>query len=606
MKNKIILLLIIVSVCLLSALVSYADNRPASSFEGPKLLREGDTLTVSYKIDNVESSGFEGRISYDNEKMTLVAVESFSETWNTEIMPSGLFLSYSKTPVIEESFFKGGTLFTLTFKLSENVPVGEIFKVEIYDVIAVVIHTDGTYEQNIPSASYEKELDPPASSDANLKELLVSGVYFSPAFSPDITSYDISMGVSFDVESLDISTSLSSPKATYEIIGNELKVGQNTVIIRVTAENGDQKEYSITVKRAHDPALNLSGDATISEIILSTGTLSPVFSPDIYSYIVFLPNDTKELTVAATPNSEFALDIPTQTVNLIQGNNIITVTCIAENSSQANYQINAYVMPEFSGNTPTISTKIPLKGSPEIMGTFEVGNKLTAVLTDAEEGSYRVEWYKKGKLVSDSADFTPSIEDAGAVIYAKFIAEDGYEGSYESIRLTIGNDGLLHETDSYITTAPVSEKSDPKYVLFGLIIIVAFFFFFGILIGRATKRTKNKDKKKNKKEEQKSTISEPIEDAKPSKESKKDKKSKKKEVHMLVNPYADADEVGNNNNENQATANEDKDANASTVTKTAEKTLVLPTTKAHSDVNTATTTDIISTIIDDDDLDDND
>ena len=81
------------------------------------------------------------------------------------------------------------------------------------------------------------------------------------------------------------------------------------------------------------------------------------------------------------------------------------------------------------------------------------------------------------------------------------------------------------------------------------------------------------------------------------------KKSKKKDAHILVNPYAEAEEAENAKEETPAV---DKDSNINHTPETAAKTMVLPTTKTAADTNTATTADIISTIIDDDDLDDND
>lgn len=522
MKNKLILLFLIISVCLFSVLNTYAEDDDIvadddivvdddidddvidddvvddddviidedsveAKIEGPEFLRTGNTLTVAYIVNNLQSSGFHGNINYDTEKLTLVETTSFDRNWNVEVMPNGLFLAYSKNPVSEDTFFSGGTLFTLTFSLSEEVSVGDIFKIDFTNVIAAVIYTDGNLEIKIPDTSYEKAIDPPASADADLTELSISGVYFSPAFKPDVTEYSISQRVSFDTTYLDITVALSHSRATYEITGNDLKVGRNTVKIIVTAENGSVKEYLITVTRAQDPSLGLSNDTRVSEITISKGTLSPAFSPDIRQYIVFLPFGTTEITVGATPYHDFALDIPTQKVALSQGNNEIIITCTAQDASTDNYYINAYVMPENYGNAPVVQTKNPLKGSPKILGELTKGSTLTAVLDGVPEGSFYVEWYKEGKLAATSADFVVTDEDTGKVIYAKFIAQGKYEGVIESIRLTLGDDGFLYATDTYNHSKRITSSA-----LFIFIILAsALFFFFGILIGRVTLNHKN-------------------------------------------------------------------------------------------------------------------
>ncbi len=56
--------------------------------------------------------------------------------------------------------------------------------------------------------------------------------------------------LSNEKDTIDINYELEDENATAEIIGNKnLKVGENEVIVRVTAENGEEQDYIITVNR---------------------------------------------------------------------------------------------------------------------------------------------------------------------------------------------------------------------------------------------------------------------------------------------------------------------------------------------------------------------
>lgn len=83
------------------------------------------------------------------------------------------------------------------------------------------------------------------SENKNIK-LLVDGeeISFDSSFKSE------SIYLSNKKDKIDINYELEDENATVEIIGNEnLKVGENEVIVRVTAENGEEQDYTIAVKR---------------------------------------------------------------------------------------------------------------------------------------------------------------------------------------------------------------------------------------------------------------------------------------------------------------------------------------------------------------------
>ena len=92
-----------------------------------------------------------------------------------------------------------------------------------------------------------------ASNNANLASLSIGEAKISPAFSADVTAYTASVGGT--VSKVTVSAQPADGKAKVAVSGNTgLKEGNNTVTVKVTAEDGTTtKTYTITVTRAKPP-----------------------------------------------------------------------------------------------------------------------------------------------------------------------------------------------------------------------------------------------------------------------------------------------------------------------------------------------------------------
>ena len=88
------------------------------------------------------------------------------------------------------------------------------------------------------------------SKEAGLSSMKVSPGSLSPAFSPDVTSYTVNVGK--DVDKLLVSAAAKDGKAKVVVSGDSgLKTGANTVVCKVTAEDGQTtKSYKITVNKS--------------------------------------------------------------------------------------------------------------------------------------------------------------------------------------------------------------------------------------------------------------------------------------------------------------------------------------------------------------------
>jgi len=84
------------------------------------------------------------------------------------------------------------------------------------------------------------------SSNNNLSKLEVEGYELTPKFDKNTTEYKITVDQS--VESIKINTKLEDDKASVSGDGEKnLSLGENTIEVKVTAENGNEKVYKIIV-----------------------------------------------------------------------------------------------------------------------------------------------------------------------------------------------------------------------------------------------------------------------------------------------------------------------------------------------------------------------
>ena len=203
----------------------------------------------------------------------------------------------------------------------------------------------------------------PPSGNANLAGLSCGDYALSPAFSAGTTEYSVT--VPYDVSRLPLDYRAADGGANVSVSGNQLSVGVNTVVLTVTAANGATRRYTISVTRQPDPNVTLSSDASLSELTPSTGQLSPAFSPDITEYAVYVPYETSKISLSATAKDSKALGVTQPDASLKEGDNLLTVTCTAEDGATRDYTVHVVRMPAFAGTLPQIGQPEPEEPAPE-------------------------------------------------------------------------------------------------------------------------------------------------------------------------------------------------------------------------------------------------
>ena len=306
------------------------------------------------------------------------------------------------------------------------------------NVITVVVtaedgQTTKTYTVTVTRAA-------PPSSDATLKSLSLSKVIIG-TFSSVTTSYTAQ--VAHSVSQTTVTPTVNHSGATYIIKLNGvtdsdgvilLSVGENSIIIEVTAENGQTTgDYTVTVTRAGPP----STDATLKALALS-GVDIGTFAAGTESYTASVADTVTRTTVTPAVNhtgAGYAIKLggvtdADGTVSLEVGTNVITIEVTAEDTTTT----KTYTVIVTRAEPPsTDATLTALTLSDVDFGTFDsttfaytasVANSVSqAIVTPTVndlEASYVI---KIGGVVD--ADGTVSLALGSNVITIEITAEDG-------------------------------------------------------------------------------------------------------------------------------------------------------------------------------------
>jgi hypothetical protein len=183
----------------------------------------------------------------------------------------------------------------------------------------------------------------------NLQSLTVSPGPLAPPFTASTTSYTVDVATS--VTSVTVTAQPQDAGASVSINGQPTTslavplgaAGSNTPIpIEVTAPNGSQKTYIVTVNRAA-----LGGNNNLQSLTVSPGSLAPTFTAGNLPYTVNVADTVDSVTVTAQPQDAGATvsinGQPTTTLSVLLGAagtpTQISIEVTAPNTSQKTYSI---------------------------------------------------------------------------------------------------------------------------------------------------------------------------------------------------------------------------------------------------------------------------
>lgn len=355
MKNRISFITILVLCVSMMLALSVSAAGASASLTGPDVVRAGDTITLSFKLDGSGIYGASGTLSYDTDQLTLSSTsQKIASPWMVEFNGNN-FVAYDNN--ITNPINSTKTLFTVTFKV-KNLAAGEKINVSYTDVTV----SDGSADTKLSTVKYSETVAAPMSTNNNLASLTVSNATISPAFSASTTKYTASVG--FEVSELKVSAKAADAGAKVSVNNPKLTPNATTdVTITVTSESGAKKTYTISVKRAQDPNYTPSENNDLSGITVEGFLLSPVFKADKTQYVVWAPYETESVRVSGTAADKNASVKVEGGDTLTAGeDNVVKIICTAENGEKKEYVVIVKRAAELGADTD-----VPLEPDPPII-----------------------------------------------------------------------------------------------------------------------------------------------------------------------------------------------------------------------------------------------
>ncbi len=289
------------------------DNNLSSPINGNKTL-----FTVTFKIKSL-SIGSNIKISYTDVKTSdgnadaNVGTVTYSTTVAAPLSTNSNLANLTvNNATISPGFSAETTNYTASvpFEISKldvkATAVDEKAKVVINspiltpngttNVTVTVTAENGSKKTYTIAVTRAKDPNYVASNNNTLSGISVEGFLLSPVFTPENKQYVV--WLPYETESIKISGSSADKKASVVVEGGQtLAAGQDNVVkVICTAENGDKKEYIITVKRA------AAHDGSVEPLPEISDTLQP--STETVTDV--LTDVSTETNHSATPSSDFA------------------------------------------------------------------------------------------------------------------------------------------------------------------------------------------------------------------------------------------------------------------------------------------------------------
>lgn len=244
MKKFFILFLCITLFCLSYSIFVFA-SASASVSVASSSPQVGDTVSITFKLSGSEKIGaVTADFDFDSAKLQYVSCSGTNMgRFTSKLITDSRIRVFDVDMTVENPV--ASYSITLQFK---TLAIGTA---EVSLVDGLLENENGAIGSATATASVtvKAKPSPSLSSNCNLSALKVpQGCTLSPAFSSNVTQYTCT--VPYSVTSFPIEPTRSDSKSSIEFIGKvSLDVGKNTRSVRVTAEDGTTKTYTITITR---------------------------------------------------------------------------------------------------------------------------------------------------------------------------------------------------------------------------------------------------------------------------------------------------------------------------------------------------------------------
>ncbi len=226
------------------------------------------------------------------------------------------------------------------------------------------------------------------------------------------------------------------------------KAGSSTVSL-TTSEISDWETYGALGNPSGSVTINpqnpqKSGNANLSELYISSGTLSPKFSASVTSYSIVIPNSVTVLTVSAETEDKDATIAVEGSKNMKVGKNVRKVIVTAPDGTTKTYTLNI-TRQEAGSDTetpPKGEDKTPEKDEDEKdekeAAKVTIGDQTAYIQKDLKDVQLPV-GYEQVKITVNDTEF-PSVQDKSRGIVLLYLVDaEGKNGAfyvYDTVTMT--------------------------------------------------------------------------------------------------------------------------------------------------------------------------
>jgi len=385
-------------------------------FSGVVLTTQDSNITYTMKISTDEQvKDLNATLEYDKEVFELVSITQ-EKKW---IQKEANALSFEAD--IDYSDYDKNTDGTLKSKESFSVAkiVFKVIKdntsspIKIKDIRALDIEGE---EVKITKTELTKNVTI-KSSDNNLKSLAINDEPI--ALQDGVLEYELTLPATIDRVTITAvkNSSLAEFSSGFGSRTEELKYGENEILVKVKAESGVTKTYIIKITREDDRNSNCD----LKSVIINNGNIafdnSKLSTQTKYTFHTF---NLDNIEVSAEPyDAKATVDIK-YPEEFIIGNNIIIITVTSENNDSKEYELTFINEDEL---TSTFLRELKIKGYDKELDFDKNANdytikynpkyKETTIKVSAESST--VTLYIDGKEIVNGAELKYEIK-AGSTI----------------------------------------------------------------------------------------------------------------------------------------------------------------------------------------------
>lgn len=222
------------------------------------------------------------------------------------------------------------------------------------------IDITATSEDKTKTTTYKLVINRTCDSDTTLKNIVISSGKLNPSYVASTRSYNVDVTKDIDKITINAVKNNETQKVTGVVKDYALKFGENKFTITVVAENGNSKDYVITVNRQDTRSTNNN----LKSLEIEEGKLNKEFKSDVLEYQMKVLYDVTKLNIKYEAEEEHAKVEVLGDVNKLKENeNIITLKVTSEKGDVKEYKLVVTRLKEGEtlGNNPDIS-KLNIKG----------------------------------------------------------------------------------------------------------------------------------------------------------------------------------------------------------------------------------------------------